>query len=118
MKIKLFAAGLLMLGAASAASAQSVPDDIRCFVLSNIFSKAAKDEKARSVATQGVLFYLGRLDGRADTKTLTDGLRAKIAGKDAGPQMTACAQRIGHAEQNIQQIGKSIAPLPGQAKKN
>ena len=110
MKLNLFAAGLLTLALVSPAAAQSVPDDLRCFMLSNIFTKAAKDDKSRMVAAQASLFYLGRLDGKTNPQALAAAMHTKIDGKTAGPQMTACAQHLGHAEQAMQESIKSLAP--------
>ncbi|MDP9057793.1 MAG: hypothetical protein M3N34_10805 [Pseudomonadota bacterium] len=101
MKLTIFAAGLLSLAIAVPVSAQSVPDDMRCFVLSNLFAKAAKDPRGRTVAAENALFYLGRLDGKADPRAIAASLHSQIDPKTAGPLMTACAQRFGRVEQAI-----------------
>ena len=80
MMFKVFAACLLSLAVAAPVCAQSVPDDVRCFILSNVFAKSDKDDKRRALSAQATIFYLGRLDGRADTKAITDGLHMKIVG--------------------------------------
>ncbi len=112
MKFKIFAAGLLSLAIAAPVSAQSVPDDMRCFILSNFFAKSDKDPKRRMLAAQATIFYLGRLDGRADSKAIVTGLHSQIDPKTAGPLMTACAQHLGHAEQNMQATIRAQAPPP------
>ena len=110
MTLKLFAVGLLSLAIAAPVSAQSVPDDMRCFILSNFFAKSDKDPKRQVLAAQSSMFYLGRLDGRADAKAITTGLHSQIEPKTAGPLMTACAQHLGHSEQAMQAAISSLAP--------
>ena len=55
MKFKLLAAGLLSLAMVSPAAAQSAPDDLHCFLLSNVFAKAEKDDKRRMLASQATM---------------------------------------------------------------
>ena len=54
-----FAAGLLILGLVSSAQAQTVPDDVRCLLLSNMFAKQGGNERGRQVAAQSLLFFAG-----------------------------------------------------------
>lgn len=110
MKFTVFAAGLLSLAVAAPVSAQSVSDDMRCFILGNIFAKSDKDDKRRGLAAQSTIFYLGRLDGRADTKAIADGLRMKVDPKSGGALMTACAQHFIHSEETVQTVIRSLAP--------
>jgi hypothetical protein len=112
MKFKLFAAGLLSLAMVSPAIAQNAPDDLHCFLLSNVFAKAEKDEKRRTLAGQATMFYLGKIDGRVNPNILAAAMRTPLNPQLAGPQMTACAQRLGRAEQTLQQTIKSVAPKP------
>ena len=112
MNLKFFAAGLLTLALVSPAAAQSVPDDLRCFMLSNIFARTDKDDKRRMIAAQASIFYLGRLDGKVNAQMLAPAMHAHLDPKLAGPQMTACAQHLGRAEQTMQATIKSVAPPP------
>ena len=109
------AAMAFVVTTASPASAQSVPDDVRCFLLSNGFAKQATDPKARQVAVASLTFYLGRLDGKADAATIANTVRREgpaIDPKSAGAQMIACASRMAHAEQSIQAAINALAPAP------
>ena len=110
MKFRIFAASLLSLAIAAPASAQSVNDDMRCFILSNFFAKSDKDPKRRMLAVESAIFFLGRLDGRAAPGAVISGLHSQIDPKTAGPLMTACAQHLGHAEQTMQATIQSQAP--------
>jgi hypothetical protein len=113
MKISKIAAALLLLTASAPVFAQSVPDDARCLVLSNAFAKGATDTRARQAAAQSMIFYLGRLDGRAAPRVIADAMRAqsdKIDPKTASSEMNACAGRVGHAMQAIQALTKPAAP--------
>ena len=116
MKIRIFVAAVLAFSFGAAASAQSIPDDVHCLVLSNVFAKNGADPRGRQAAAQALLFYLGRLDGRADAGTLTNAMRAqggRIDSRTAATQMSACAARVAHAEQTIQILGRAAAPAPG-----
>ncbi len=115
MKFKLFAAGLLSLAMVYPAVAQNAPDDLHCFLLSNFFTKAAKEDKPRSIAAQAAMFYLGKIDGRVSPQALSTAIHARFDPKVAGPQMEACAQRLGRAEQALQQTLQSVAPKPAVA---
>ena len=119
MKFRLIVAGLSGPALISSASAQDIAEDVRCVLLSSTFAKAAKDEAQRRVAAATGGFYLGRLEGKADTKALTDAVRSqmgtKMSPKDAGTLMTACAAKVQDAERTLQAIGKSLeekAPEP------
>jgi hypothetical protein len=108
-----FAVALLIVEMVSPASAQTVPEDVRCMLLSNIFAKGAADEKVRSAAAQNLAFFIGRLDGRADAQGIATAMRTQASSidpKTSGPAMDACAARMARAGQSIQAIGKTLAP--------
>ena len=46
------------------AHAQTGNRDVRCLMLSNLFSKAASAAQAKEAAGQSRLFYLGRVSGK------------------------------------------------------
>jgi hypothetical protein len=110
MKFTLLAAGLLSLAMVSPAVAQTAPDDLHCFLLSNVFAKAEKDDKRRMLAAQATMFYLGKIDGRVNPQVLAQAMRTPLNRDTAGPQMTVCAQRLGRAEQALQAVITSVAP--------
>jgi hypothetical protein len=108
-----FAAGLLILGLISSAHAQTVPDDVRCLLLSNIFAKQGGDERGRQAAAQSLLFFAGRLDARANAQTITAAMRAQrpaVDAKTASTAMAACASRVQRAQQMLQAAGRAAAP--------
>ncbi|MDE2302837.1 MAG: hypothetical protein KGK11_09785 [Sphingomonadales bacterium] len=103
-----------------AAAAQSVPDDMRCLMLSQIFARTEKDTKKRTVAAQSMFFYLGRLDGRADANTLTNTIHTlapTLTPATAGGQMTTCARHMGTTMQTMQGAFQKGAPHPAAAPK-
>jgi hypothetical protein len=113
MKFRTIAAATLALACALPSSAQTVPDDVRCLMLSNLFTKAATEDQAKQVARQSLAFYLGRLDGRATPQALTAAMRAQaptIDPKAAGPAMNACTARLAKAEQAVQAAGRAVSP--------
>lgn len=113
MKFGKVAAAIILIGMSPPVSAQSVPEDARCLLLSNGFAKGAKDERAKQVAAETLIFFIGRLDGRAAPQALTNAMRSQatsIDPKTAGPEMTACAARVARAKQAIQVLGRNAAP--------
>lgn len=109
MKFKMLAAGLLSLAMVSPAVAQNGPDDLHCFLLSNVFAKTEKDDKRRMLAAQATMFYLGKIDGHINPQALALAVHAPLDAKTAGPQMTACAQRLGRSEQALQETIRALA---------
>jgi hypothetical protein len=118
MRFPKLAVVLLVLAPASPSFAQTVPDDVRCLLLSNVFSQKAADDRQKAAATMNKLFFMGRLDGRATgaaiTRAFQDQARTiKVA--TAGAEMTACAARVRHAEEALQAAAKAAAPAPQKA---
>ncbi len=116
MKLRLFAAALISLAMVFPAVAQNAPDDLHCFLLSNVYAKAEKDDKRRTLAAQAAMFYLGKIDGRVNPAALGAAVRAPLSPQTAGPQMTACAQRLARAEFGLQKTLQSVAPRQPVAK--
>ena len=111
---KITTAAIACLGLfASSASAQTVPDDVRCFLLSNIFAKQEKNPKPQQAAAASLTFYLGRLDGKADAATIASTIRHEgpaLNPKTAGTQMTACVARMAHSQQALQAAIRATPP--------
>lgn len=113
MTIRKLALAMLILGCAMPASAQTVTDDVRCLMLSNLFTRAATEDRAKQVARQSLAFYMGRLDGRASPQALAAAMRAQaptIDPRAAGPAMNACAARMARAQQALEAAGRAAAP--------
>ena len=64
------------MSAGTPAAAQAT-SDVKCLMASNLFSKAAKDPKARTVAEAAKFFYLGRLSGRISEQQLSAQMQAQ-----------------------------------------
>ena len=98
-----------MLACGSPATAQTLEDDTRCFVASNMFAERASDEKAKRVALLSAYFYLGRLNASAPQLEAAIRDQAKtLNAKNAGPIMQACAKRVGERSDVVQNIGKKL----------
>ncbi len=111
MKPNPIAIAILLASLAFPARAETVQDDVRCILLSGIFIKQAKDEKGKQIARLTGAFYLGRIDGRADTQALTDLLSAQskaLDPKTAGPQMDACAAKLARAQAAMNTLGRTV----------
>ena len=106
IQLGICAAAILM---PTAAWAQTVDDDVRCFLLGTGFARAAKEENSRRASALTAAFYLGRLDGKltgpalaAAVKRLGNGMPAA----QAAPIMRACAARAGAAERRMGAIAR------------
>ncbi|WP_375427149.1 hypothetical protein [uncultured Sphingomonas sp.] len=89
--------------------AQSTDDDVRCFLLSTGFARAAKAENSRRASALTGAFYLGRLDGRIARPALIAAIRRYGSGmptSQAAPIMRACAARAGVAEGQMEAAAK------------
>ena len=94
------------------ATAQDPNRDARCLMVSNIFSKSAKDPKERQAAGLASLFYLGRLDARLTPAQLEATFVAQkktITARNAVPTMNACAQYMGQKSQALQAMGQRLS---------
>jgi len=104
-------AGLLVLGSGQAA-AQSVDNNARCLLVSNLFANAAKEAKAKEVANAAKLFYGGRVSA-LPTAQISAALAAQhkqVTPANAGSTMNACAQAMERALKNIQAASASLQP--------
>lgn len=117
MKIHSFAAILAVIGLAAPASAQTVPDDVRCLLLSNATSKVASDDRAKAIASEALLFFVGRVDGRASDPVIINTMREQVPTidpKKAGTEMNACVARVQSSKQRMQRLGQSAQAGQGQ----
>lgn len=106
------AAAALML-AASPAAAQNINQDVRCLMVSNLFSVAAKDPKARQLAAIAGFFYLGRLDGRLTDAQLEARIKseqASLTNANAGSTMQRCGEYMQQRGKALQTIGRKLVP--------
>lgn len=113
MKLGYFLGAALISGLAMPVSAQSIQSDVRCILLSGMFVKAAKDDRGKQLARATGAFYLGRINGRADARTITDALRGEsktITAKTAGSQMQVCAAKLAEAEKSLNAMGRTLQP--------
>jgi hypothetical protein len=112
MKPIKFIGGALLAGMAAPVAAQTIANDVQCLVLSNAFATGGTEEAARQAGARTLVFYLGRLDARADPQAVKTAMQAvKLDPKTASAEMSACAARYEHAVQAIQALGKP--PEPG-----
>jgi hypothetical protein len=106
---------LLVAGGLAAAPAPAAAQsaDVKCLLVSNLYSKAAKEPKARQVAEAAKFFYLGRVHGRLgepQLKAQMQALQKVITAKNSGSTMTTCARGMEAAVAAIQRAGQQAAP--------
>ena len=108
LPLALTAAALMITS--SAAAAQSATD-AGCILLSNAFSKNAKDANAQKLAEASLYFYLGRIGDHATSaqlKTLFDTQAKTLDDKTAGPMMNACVNGF----KSKMDLVQSLSPQP------
>ena len=99
----------LSIGAPAAAQATA---DVKCLMASNLFSKAAKDPKARTVAEAAKFFYLGRVSGRLNEQQIRVQMQVQsktITQANAGNVMNACTRQMQSCAAMIERVGKQLA---------
>ena len=112
MRLVTFAAMAAALGSVGPLQAQTVDQDVKCLMVSNIFSQTEKDEGKRRVATTAALFYLGRVDARVAGPQLRAAMEAQaktINPASAGPTMTECARTMQGKMAALQAMSKPAA---------
>jgi hypothetical protein len=108
--VYLAAAAVLVTPAPAVAQASN---DVKCLLVSNLFSKASKDAKARQVAEVSKYYYLGRVYGRlseAQLKAQIVALQKTVTTANAGPTMNGCARAMQAAASAIQRVSQQSAP--------
>lgn len=106
------AVGILLAAApASAATAQ----DVRCFMLSNLFAQRAGTDQAKKLAQASGFYYLGKLQGMgdADLRRLIAEQQKQITPANASRDMQTCARTVQASGQRIQSFAPAQpAPRP------
>lgn len=96
---------------ASPAAAQSA--DVKCLLVSNLYSKASTDAKARQVAEVAKYYYLGRIHGRmseAQLKAQIVSMQKSVTAATSGEAMSSCARAMQTAAATIQRVALEAAP--------
>ena len=104
-------AALAAMGPAQAL-AQDSNSDIRCLLVSNVFSKSAKEAKAKELANSAKLFYAGRVSALSAAQMEAGFVSQEkaVTPQNAAATMNACAQAIDRAFKNIQTVGSKLQP--------
>lgn len=97
-------------------SAQDASSDVKCFMASNVFAKAAPDDKGRQAAVRTRFYYLGRVEARLTKTQLKAALAAQGKTFDmatAATTMNACVERLDASARAIQAIGQELSKTAG-----
>jgi hypothetical protein len=111
----IFTAAIAAAAIAAPIAAQSVDQDVRCFIASNVFVKNEKDPAKKQLAGVASFFYLGRLDARMSVQQLAAAANAQgklMKPADLGTTMTACAARLTEKGKALQALGQQQAGAP------
>lgn len=96
----------------SPAAAQSIDEDIRCMVLSNVFAKGAKDAVPREAAANSLLYYLGRVAARVPATELKSRYLAQVGalqGQALDLLMNSCFKQFRAQERAITSMSQEAA---------
>ena len=94
-------------------AAQSVDQDVRCWIASNVVARQEKDPGRKQFAGLAVFYYLGRLDARLSTQQLKAAATTQakaMNGTDLGPMMRTCATRLIDRQKALQAMSQQAAP--------
>ena len=99
------------LSASGSPARAQVGNDVKCLLVSNLFSKAEKDPKARAAAEVSKFFYLGRIYGRLDATQLKTQMLAQqksITKTNAGQIMNGCARQMEAGVKMVQAVTQEL----------
>ena len=101
--------------ASSAAAAAQTATDAQCLIVSNAFSRGAKDADAQKAAEATLYFYLGRIGESATPAQLGTLLREQartITEANVGDVMNACAKGLQDKIQMLESISEQPPKKP------
>ena len=106
----LLAFGAVAALASSPAAGAPRGEDVRCLMVSNIFSKNATDPKAKQVARSAMIFYGGRVSASpgGEVEAAMTAQTSEIAAANAGAIMKRCAQAMDQGIKSIQAAGQKL----------
>lgn len=112
MKLRRTVMAGAMVSIASISNAQSIADDLKCLIVSNALTKSAKNAQTRNLTELTSAFYLGRLDARAQPRTMSNALKPNdvtLPGPVAIATFKKCVERADAANQRVKAIAKQSA---------
>ena len=103
----------------ASASAQNATD-VKCLLVSNFYSKNAKDDKIRRVAESATYFFLGRIDRRLSRTQLKTALEAEqraLSRANVGPSMDACHLDMQASAKMLESVSQELKQPAKQSQK-
>ena len=100
-----------LLGLDAAADAAPATENIRCFLVSNVFAKGAKDARGQQIAAFVRFYNLGQMQAKLSPAEIKDQVIAVSKGIDpkaAAAAMNACAKGLEAADKSIEAIGAQV----------
>jgi hypothetical protein len=104
-------AALSTFGLASPSAAAPADANVRCFLVSNLFAKAAKDAKGQQIAAFVRFYNLGQMQAKlspAQIKTQIVAVGKTLTDASAATAMNACASDLEAADKAIEAIGQQL----------
>jgi NADH/NAD ratio-sensing transcriptional regulator Rex len=104
-------AAIALLATGTVANAAPATENIRCFLVSNVFAKAAKDAKGQQVAAFVRFYNLGQMQAKlstAEIKAAVVTVGKTIDQKKAADVMNGCAKALETADRSIEAIGQQV----------
>ena len=104
------AAATFLLVTAAPGSSQTVDQNVRCLLVSNLFDNNAKEGQAKNVAAASKLFYAGRVStlSAAQIQSAMAAQGKQLTPANAAATMSTCAQGMERALKAIQSAGQRL----------
>lgn len=107
-------ASLFMTGGAQAQDAET-SGDLKCIAVISIVASQQTDPAAVMSAGMGILYFIGRIEGRIPDFNIENGLRveaAKLTSASVKSELVRCGGTLTSKGQELQAIGRSMQSVP------
>lgn len=107
-------ASLFMAGGARAQDAETL-GDLRCIAVISIAAGQQTDPAAVMSAGMGILYFMGRIEGRVPGFNVENGLRVevgKLTSAGVTTELVRCGGALTSKGKELQAIGRSMQSMP------
>ena len=94
------------------ATAQAIDPDVKCMLVSNLFSQAEKDPARKQLAAASGIFYFGRVDAHLSLPQLRAQMIAldkAVKAADLPGVMTDCARKLQAKQKAFDDMRRALA---------
>lgn len=108
-------AAALLFGGGAAAQETETSNDLKCVAVISVAASQQSDPTATMAAGMGVLYFLGRIEGRVPGFDVENGLRieaGKLTGAKVKSELIRCAGVLKSKGEELQAVGRSMKSMP------